>query len=103
MEKKYIEEKTFENLSVSEQGIEKGAYEYCTFLQCDFSNTDFSHFSFTECVFDGCNLSMAKTSNTTLGAVQFKNSKLLGLRFETCSASLFAVSFEVRVLDYASF
>jgi fluoroquinolone resistance protein len=103
MDKKYIEDKTFENLNVSEQGIDKGTYEYCTFLQCDFSNADLSHFGFTECVFDGCNLSMAKTSQTTLGAVQFKNSKLLGLRFETCSASLFSVSFEACVLDYASF
>jgi uncharacterized protein YjbI with pentapeptide repeats len=46
---------------------------------------------------------MVSFVGTSLKTVYFKNCKLLGIHFNTCTDFLFQVSFQDCVLDYASF
>src|SRR5580704_8255842 len=103
MNKIYIEEKTFEKIDFSKEGLVKGDYESCTFINCLFSNTDLSNINFAECEFKECNLSMAKLTKTTLRDITFKDCKLLGLHFQNCNDFLFSVSFDNCILNLSSF
>jgi uncharacterized protein YjbI with pentapeptide repeats len=46
---------------------------------------------------------MAVLQNTSFKDAKFKNCKQLGLRFDQCNKLLFSVSFELCVLNFASF
>jgi uncharacterized protein YjbI with pentapeptide repeats len=46
---------------------------------------------------------MTDLTGTSLKTVSFKNCKLLGILFHTCTDFLFAVTFQDCVLDYSSF
>lgn len=83
--------------------LPKGEYEWCTFIRCDISNSDLSHVQFSDCEFTGCNLSMTKMMATRLQNITFKDSKMLGVQFDTCNNFLIEFSFENCVLNYSSF
>ena len=97
MEKKYIEDKTFERISFTGTSLIRGEYDNCQFLHCDFTGLDLSGIGFSGCVFKGCNMSTVKLDKTAFKDAKFTDCKLLGLRFDTCDDFLFAVYFYVNV------
>jgi fluoroquinolone resistance protein len=80
-----------------------GEYEDCTFHHCDFSGQDLSKFRFTDCNFNGCNLSLVTCNNTVFQNIRFKDCKMLGIRFDTCSQFGISFSFEDCQLQHSSF
>ena len=103
MENLIYTHKTFEKVVYIGQRINNREFEDCIFKNCDFSNSDFSNTTFMDCEFIDCNLSMAQLVEASLKTVDFKNCKLLGIQFHSCTDFLFSVSFLECVLDYCSF
>lgn len=103
MENLIYTHKTFEKVVYIDQKVNNREFEDCIFKNCDFSNSDFSNSSFMDCEFIDCNLSMAKLAATSLKTVHFRDSKLLGIQFNSCTDFLFSVNFQDCVLDYSSF
>ncbi len=99
----YIEGQTFSKQDYRKSSLTKGEYERCIFMNCDFSDVDISHIQFSDCEFTGCNLSMTKMIATSLRGITFKDSKLLGVQFDTCNHFLLEFSFENCILNFASF
>lgn len=103
MELIYTSDKSFSKEHFSRQPLEKGEYDNCTFLHCDFSNSTLAGSVFINCEFIHCNLSLCKLQKTAFQNVFFKDSKLLGLRFDHCHSFGFSVRFEHCLLQHASF
>jgi uncharacterized protein YjbI with pentapeptide repeats len=99
----YIEDKTFDKVNGKETPLAKGEYEHCTFNNCDLSNCNLSEIRFGRCTFINCNLSLAKLDGTALQDVTFKDSKLWGLRFDTCSDFALSFSFDRCSINHSSF
>lgn len=97
MEEVYVEGKTFDK---AEQ-LAKGEYENCTFDHCVF--TDLSNIKFIECTFMHCNLSLATLSNAAFRDVTFNDSKMLGLRFDSCNKFGFDIKADNCNLNNVSF
>lgn len=95
----YFESQVFEGST----GLQRGEYENCTFVNCDLSESDFNGFKFIDCSFEGCNLSMIKPTHAAFQEVTFKDSKMLGIRFDTASGFGLSFSFENCRLDHSSF
>ncbi len=95
--------KTFEKVNYIDKKVNYREFEDCVFKNCDFSNSDFSNTTFMDCEFIDCNLSMTQLAGTSLKTVHFKDCKLLGIQFGSCTDFLFSVSFDDCVLDYSSF
>jgi uncharacterized protein YjbI with pentapeptide repeats len=96
-------QKTFDKIVYIDKKINHREFEDCIFKNCDFSNSDFSNNTFMDCEFIDCNLAMTNLTGTSLKTVSFKNCKLLGIHFNTCTDFLFTVLFQDCVLDYSSF
>jgi uncharacterized protein YjbI with pentapeptide repeats len=94
---------TFDKIDFKQQTFIIAEYEDCSFINCDMSGLKLSGARFIECSFSGCNLSLAKLSQTALQQVKFINCKMLGLRFDECSAFALEVSFDNCMLDHSSF
>lgn len=94
---------TFDKIDFKKQTFIIAEYEDCSFINCDLSGLKLSGARFIECSFSGCNLSLAKLSQTALQQVKFINCKMLGLRFDECSAFALEVSFDNCMLDHSSF
>ena len=103
MNKKLIQQKTFEKLDCIETELPKAEYEDCSFLNCTFYSSDLSHVNFEKCVFDGCDFSLAKLKETVFMDVRFVNCKLLGLHFDDCNDFILTMSFESCLLKLSSF
>jgi len=103
MEEVYTADKDFDKIDFTAGILHKGEYEGCVFTGCNFSGATLAGCSFVSCTFDGCNLSMAKLAGTALREVQFKNCKMLGLRFDECNDFGLSVSFDRCILDHSSF
>lgn len=103
MQEVYISEKTFEKIDFVQNPLAKGEYENCIFKLCDFSGNDLSGFKFSECEFIGNNLSLTKLNNTALQDIKFRDCKMLGLRFDTCSDFGLSFSFDNCILNHSSF
>ena len=103
MVKLYITGRTFEKADFSTTGIAAADYECCTFTNCNFASVNLSGLAFSECTFNGCDLSLVKLNKTALRDARFKDSKLLGLRFENCLDFLFSVHFEGCNLNLSTF
>ena len=82
-------QKTFEKVVAINGRINHREFEDCIFKNCDFSNSDLSNNTFMDCEFIDCNLSMISLVGTSLKTVHFKNCKLLGIHFNTCTDFLF--------------
>ncbi len=83
--------------------LTRAEYENCVFNGCDFAEGNLSAFVFIDCTFSGCNLSLADISQTAFRDVKFQDSKLLGLRFDTCNAFGLSFSFDGCQLNHSSF
>ena len=97
------ENKVFDKINYAESSLTGKQFTDCNFTNCDFSNCNMAYNTFADCIFDGCNLAMIRLNSTTLNNVVFKNCKVLGVNFSEAIDFLFNVTFEVSVLDYASF
>lgn len=95
----YITDQTFDRLEI----LQKGEYENCIFNLCNFADADLSGFKFTKCFFNACNLSLAKLNKTAFCNIQFRDCKMLGLRFNTCNEFGLSFSFEGCQLNHSSF
>lgn len=94
-----IYKKKFERV----ESLELAEYESCEFVAVDFTNQNLNEFVFINCTFTDCNLGMVEVQHTSFKQVKFKDSKLLGVRFDTCNPFLFEVHFESCYLNLASF
>lgn len=103
MQTTYTEGQTFEKKDFTVNLLPKGEYENCTFNQCNFAGTDLSQYKFIDCAINSCNLSMVRTDKTSWQNIRFKDSKILGLRFDTCLDFGLSFSFENCQLNHASF
>jgi len=97
------ENQVFDKINYAESSLTGKQFTDCNFTNCDFSNCNMAYNTFADCIFDGCNLAMIRLNSTTLNNVVFKNCKVLGVNFSEAIDFLFNVTFEVSVLDYASF
>ncbi len=80
-----------------------GEYEGCSFDQCNFAHSNLSDCKFIDCRFTGCNLSLTKLNMTAFREVQFKDCKMLGMRFDQCNAFGLSFSFEQCQLNHSAF
>jgi uncharacterized protein YjbI with pentapeptide repeats len=103
LEQMYIADKLVDKVDYKENSLPKGEYENCTFKNCDFYHTDFSGIQFQSCEFVVCNLSLVTLSRAAFRDVQFKDCKMLGLRFDHCNPLGLAFLFDTCSLDHASF
>jgi uncharacterized protein YjbI with pentapeptide repeats len=103
MNDNYIFEQKFEEIDYTENNLEFGEYEKCQFNNCDFSNSDISGFTFIDCAFNSCNLALTKLNHTSLRDVNFKDCKMIGLRFESCNNFGISIGFENCILNHSSF
>lgn len=94
-----VEDQTFKNL----KSLKKDQYECCDFYNCDFSNLNFFNFSFEECNFYSCNFSNANLNMIAIKSCLFKDSKMMGLKFQDINTFIFQAKFEKCQLDYSSF
>lgn len=103
MDKRILENITFDKVNFSASPLEAEAFENCRFLNCDFAGVDLSDMAFPSCEFTGCNLSQAKNANLSLNDCRFSSCKLLGWNFQHCNPLLFSVSFDGCILDFSRF
>lgn len=103
MGKFYIEDRVFCKEDFTQNPPERGEYENCLFKGCDFSECDLSAFTFIACEFEECNLSLAKLGKTGFQEVVFSQSKMLGLRFDTCNEFGLSFTFNNCLLDHSVF
>ena len=80
-----------------------GEYEDCRFENCELGGFNLSHYVFIDCAFTGCNMAMAKLGSTAFRGVQFKDCKMLGLRFDHCHPFLLSMQFDNCVMNLCSF
>lgn len=74
-------EKTFSQLVLQEQRLEKIIFENCHFIECDFSLSKFMACKFIDCEFLRCNLSSISIENCRFSEVTFSNSKIIGVNW----------------------
>ncbi|MGS2743827.1 pentapeptide repeat-containing protein [Halomonas sp. LS-001] len=97
----------FEKLSLPDGRYRHIEFEDCRFSDCDFSASKFHHCKFTNCVFERCNLSLIDLSSSKLFAVNFQDSKLVGVDWTKASWPIYHLDFELRfqrcILNDSSF
>ncbi len=98
MKRQRIEGKNFAEM----QSLEED-YEGISFFNCNFSGVKLAGVIFFECEFIQCDFSMANVKRTSFREVTFKESKLLGLRFDECDTLLLSFKFEQCILNFSSF
>lgn len=103
MPKNYFPGQTFVGKEFDSRIFPEGEYFQCIFEHCHFSKADLSHYHFEQCQFVHCDLSLAILGKTAFQDVQFDHCKMLGLRFEDCSAILLSFSASDCQLDFSSF
>ena len=98
-----IEDVVFENIDFRTEVLKKGEYENCTFKKCILSDCDLNTFKFIGCVFENCDLSLASIHKVVLREVQFKECKMVGLKFDTTDSFSISIAIDHCILTYASF
>lgn len=99
----YFSDKDFSKNDIVGSVLDTGEYENCQFDQCDFSNQSFSNCKFIDCVFSNCNLTLVKLQSTALQNVQFIDSKLSGVQFDTCNPFALSFTFKNCIIHHATF
>jgi uncharacterized protein YjbI with pentapeptide repeats len=98
-----FEDIVFENKNSTIEKFQKGEYENCTFKKCIFSECDLNAFKFIGCIFENCDLSLANIHKVVFRDVQFKDCKMVGLKFDTTDSFNISISIDNCILTYASF
>lgn len=99
----FVTDKTCQGVDFKENPLPKGEYETCHFTGGDFAHADLAGTKWIGCTFTGCNLSLATLGKTVFQNVQFRDCKMLGLRFEACNPFGLSFGFENCSLDHSSF
>lgn len=99
----YVDNKSFVPDDFKNKAFPIGEYECCRFNNCDFSNLDLSDCKFIDCEFLGCNLSLAKLVKTVFQDAVFKQSKMLGMHFDSCNEFGLSFSFDTCNLSHSTF
>jgi len=92
-QQEYLRE-VFRDIVFADANISGKEFSECRFVKCDFTEADISRCLFDDCVFEGCNLSNPKISHAKLMDVEFRQCKLVGLRFYQCDQAVFDLVFE---------
>jgi uncharacterized protein YjbI with pentapeptide repeats len=99
----FVEDKTYSNLDLTKDKLEKGEYYNCIFKNCNFFEEDLSAFVFENCEFIECNLSSVKFINTSLQEVNFKHCKIFAVMFSDANNVLISLNFDNCNLSFSSF
>lgn len=99
----FIIDKIFTAEDFTKTRLARGEYENCTFNGCNFENGLLDGQNFMECTFIECNLSSTNITNTIFKEISFINSKMLGLKFESCNTFLIDFTFDNCILNFSSF
>ena len=83
-----IEDVVFENVDFRTEALKIGEYENCTFKKCILAD---------------CDLSLANINKVVLRDVQFKDCKMVGLKFDTTDSFSISIAIDHCILTYASF
>lgn len=103
MSSNYVSDQEYNSLNFSDSPLNQGEYESCIFRNCNFEYADFSGFKFNDCEFIDCNMSMAKLNSAAFRDVFFKDSKMLGLAFDSCNEFGLSFRFENCLLSNSIF
>lgn len=95
-------DESHDGVDFSNQKVE-GTYEACHFRNCNFTNANFTKTTFVDCSFEICDLSNANLDRASFRDVVFRESKLIGWRFDFLDFFQFKIRCEECSLDYASF
>jgi fluoroquinolone resistance protein len=98
-----IEDIVFEKIDFRTEALKKGEYENCSFKKCILADCDLNTFKFIGCIFENCDLSLANINKVVLRDVQFKDCKMIGLKFDTTDSFSISIAIENCILTYASF
>jgi len=99
----YYNDKVFSKPDFLNEPFSIGEYENCQFNQCDFSNLNLANCRFIDCIFSNCNLALVNFQRTALQNVQFIDSKLSGIQFDTCNPFALLFSFNNCIIHHATF
>lgn len=99
----YYEDINFKHQKFDKERLPAGEYENCSFSHCVFSKANLSNHRFSACSFNNCDISMAELKSTVIRDVNFKDCKMLGLRFDECSSFIITMNFENCTLNFSSF
>lgn len=95
----------FSNLNQIGQSLDKISFEDCVFENCNFSEAIFCESSFLDCSFKNSDLSMVDLSSSTFSNIDFKDCKLVGIKWKNIGKGFLPISlkFNDSILDYSSF
>lgn len=94
---------TFQSLQAPDADLSKREFTSCTFKGCNLSGARLSGALFQDCAFAGCNLSNAVVSGAGFRQAAFKDSKLVGIAFNTVQPLLLDWSFEACLIEMCDF
>ena len=103
MSHSFIVEQDFHTADFRQDPLPAAEFEHCSFTNCNFAAISLSGVNFSDCTFVNCDLSNCSLENTSLQEVEFRNCKLLGLRFDECNTFLLRFRFEECILNFSSF
>jgi fluoroquinolone resistance protein len=98
-----IEDVVFENIDFRTEALKKGEYENCTFKKCVLADCDLNTFKFIGCIFENCDLSLANINKVVLRDVQFKDCKMVGLKFDTTDSFSISITIDHCILTNSIF
>ena len=89
--------------SISTISLQEDVFERCIFDGIDLSYRQLDRCRFIDCTFKNVDLSMVQWAKSQLQSVLFKDSKLMGVDFTSCTTLLFSVSFTRCDLSMSKF
>lgn len=99
----FVQDKQYTKKTFKSYQLSKTDFDSCTFTNCDFSDLDISNSEFLDCEFISCNLSNTRLKGSSFKQVYFKDSKLIGVKFNEVDPFLLQMKFSNCQLDFSSF
>lgn len=87
---------TFTGADFSGLEIASREFEGCIFRDCNFSEVTFNRCNFVDCEFTKCNLGLATIQYSKFSAVEFVESKLIGINWANIELSKFAFNTPIK-------
>ena len=82
------EDKVFNNLDLSDKGIQDVEFTNCKFFGCKFKQSAFRYVIFNECTFEDCQFVSAVFDKTEMKYCSFINSTLIGINWADVSGNV---------------
>jgi len=97
-------EKIFRNINFIGKKLNESVFNNCTFEHCDFSEAEIYLCRFDKCKFKSCTINVSKFTKTKLIDSEFVNSRLTGINWSLCDASMgFRIKCVECDLSYSTF